>query len=281
MLCDELFDFPTSPRLGAHGLFFHIFSAKVCANAGLAILKRCGNDSTVLSRVYMYVYFYSLHWSVPIKDCLKPLLEGYRVGMTAGTLYGAFFCIYFYLEFNFWTSTQLSALHADCVTYLQQMEDYQQMKHAVVLNFLRHMVARLLGFADGSEEVEYEALCQETGDLPVICALRRTQMVVRCFLGEHEKVAELSLEWQPTICKVLVSQVNTLEVTFVSAMSCMAVLRQSPPGHRNQKYMKMAVKCRKKIKSWVAKSCPNCVARTSLFSLGTVSSLLLCLGDAY
>jgi hypothetical protein len=199
-----------------------------------------------------------------LNDILKPLLEGYRIGVTTGTLYGAFFCVAFYIEFCVWTGVELTALHMDCETYLKQMEDYEAMKHAAFLNTTRHMIARLIGFTDDSEEADFEALFLEKNDVPMMCALRRVQIYVGCFLGDHLKVAELCLEWQAIIAKTLISQVSILEVTFASSLSCMALLRINK-GHGSRKYMKMAAKCRKKIKSYMAKSCPNSFARKFWF----------------
>lgn len=180
--------------------------------------------------------------------------------MTTGTLYGAFYCVGFYVEFCLWTAVELTSLHADCATYLQQMDDYDSLKHAAFLNTTRHMISRLIGFTDDSDEGDYEALFLEKNDIPMMCALRRAQIYVGCFLGDHQKVADLCLEWQPIIKETLISQVSILEITFASSLSCMALLRQSD-GRGPRKYMKMAAKCKQQIKSYVAKSCPNSVAR--------------------
>ena len=199
---------------------------------------------------------------MPLKDTLKPLLEGYKIGMTTGSLYGAFYCVAFYVEFCLWTASELTSLYADCASYLRQMEDYEALKHAAFLNSTRHMVSRLIGLTDSSEEADFEAVFQSENDIPMMCALRRAQLYVGCFLGEHEAVAKMSLEWQPIIAERLISQVSILEITFASALSCMATLRTNK-ARGGRKYMKMAAKCRKMIKTYVAKSCPNGVARKS------------------
>ena len=215
------------------------------------------------SRCYLYVYVYTIHWTTPLNDVLKPLLDGYRIGMTTGTLYGAFFCVAFYIEFCFWTGVELAAIYSDCAAYMRQMEDYEALKHAAFLNSTRLMISHLIGLTDDSEEKDFEAVFLKKNDIPMICALRRVQIYAGCLLAEHEKVAELSLEWQPIIAERLISQVSILEVTFASGLSCMAFLRQTTKkGLRiNRKYLNMAAKCRKKIKSYLKKSCPNCVAR--------------------
>ena len=92
------------------------------------------------------------------------------------------------------------------------------------------------------------------------CVLTRTKMYVACVLGEHRKAADMSLEWHAKILKLLPAQANTLEVTFVSALSSFAVARET----RNKKYAKHARACMQKIKGWVSKGCPNCVAHEAL-----------------
>ncbi|KAG7347491.1 serine/threonine protein kinase [Nitzschia inconspicua] len=237
-------------------------ASRICAQAGLTILGRC-NDQSIASRCYLLVYVYNMHWTTPLNDLLKPLLEGYRVGMTTGTLYGALFCVGFYVEFCFWTGVELTSLYTDCATYLQQMEDYEAMKHAGFLNCTRHMISRLIGFTDNSEEDDIEALYMEVNDMPMMCALRRAQIYVECFLGNHQRAADLGLEWQPIIMERLISQVSIVEITFATSLSCMALLRQNN-GRGPRKYMKMGAKCRKQIKTYEAKLCPNCVAHAAL-----------------
>jgi hypothetical protein len=195
-----------------------------------------------------------------LNDILKPLLEGYKVGVSTGTLYGAFYCVSFYIEYSVWTGVELTALLIDCETYLKQMEDYEAMKIAAFLNTIRHMITRLIGTTDDAEEVDFEAFFLTKNDIPMMCALRRTQIYVCCLLGNHQKAAELCLEWQPVIAKTFLSQVSILEVTFASSLSCMAHLRQHK-GRGSRKFLDMAAKCRKKINSYMSKSCPNCFAR--------------------
>jgi hypothetical protein len=244
-----------------------VCSAKLCGQAGLTILGRC-HDQSVVSRCYLLTYVFVLHWTSSYKDILKALLEGYRVGMTTGTLYGAFFCITFYVEFCIWSGVELTALHIDCERYLKQMEDYEATKIAACLNCTRHMIARLIGSAKDSEEVDFEAFFLEKNDIPMMCALRRAQIYVGCFLGDQAKVAELCLEWQPIIAKAMISQASILEVTFASSLSCMTVVRQKK-GRDLRKYLRMATKCRKKINIYLAKSCPNSVVRKFLNLLCT------------
>jgi hypothetical protein len=234
-------------------------SARLCAQAGLTILDRCKVQSLV-SRCYLAVYVYTLHWTTPLKDILRPLLEGYKIGVTTGTLYGGFFCVSFYIEYCVWTGVELTALLIDCETYLKQMEDYEATKIASFLKTTRHMIARLIGSSDDAEEVDFEAFFLPKNDIPMMCALRRVQIYVCCFLGNHQKAAELCLEWQPIIAKTFLSQVSILEVTFASSLSCMAHLRQTK-GRGSRKLLGMAAKCRNKINCYTTKSCPNCIAR--------------------
>lgn len=187
-------------------------------------------------------------------------LEGYAIGMQMGTLDSAFWNIYFFLEFSIWSGATLAPIYSDFMTYMLQAEDYDAQKSLAAMKITSHMVARLRGLADESDEVHLEELCSFKGGETLECVLRRTQMYVACILGEHQKAADMSLEWHAKIMKLLPGQANTMETTFISALSCFAVSRRS----NDKKYLKHARACMQKIKGWVAKGCPNCVAHEAL-----------------
>ena len=234
-------------------------TAKLCGEASLTILRRCPLP-TIQARLIMIAYVYVLHWTMPMKSCLKPLLAGYEVGMRNGNIDGAFWDIYFFLEFSIWSGGSLAPIYADFLTYIRQAADYDAQKSITAMKITAHMIARLRGIADESDEAALEELCNVKGGETLQCVLSRTKMYVACVLGEHQKAADLSLEWHAKVMKLLPAQANTLEVTFISSLSCFAMARQT----KDKKYAKHAKACMQKIKGWVSKGCPNCVAHEAL-----------------
>ena len=225
-------------------LVLSVNRAKLCGDAGLAIMKR-SNLPIVDARCVMIANAYCLHWSTPLRSCMRSLLQGYKTGMKMGALDSASWCIHFYLEYYFYSGGRLALLFSDWTTYVKQMEDYDAQLALVIMKVTLHIIARLRGVADETEEVEYETLCEEKGEDTLKCVFKRTQMYVATLFGDHEKTAKIALEWQPKVMAALPAQVNGLEVTFLSALSGMAYSRQNP---KNKKYLKHAKMCMKKIK---------------------------------
>ena len=234
-------------------------SAKVCGEASLAILPRC-HYPAIYSRLIEIAYVYALHWTMPIQSTLKPLLKGYKVGMRNGSVEGAFWCIYFFLEHSFWSGGTLAPIYADFQTYIRQANEYDAQKTVAAMKIAAHMIARLCGLADELDEANLEELCNVKGGLTLQSHLSRTRMYVACVLGEYQKAADMSLEWHAKAMKLMPAQANTLEVSFVSALSSFATARAT----KDKKYAKHARVCMQKLKSWVSKGCPNCVAHEAL-----------------
>lgn len=92
------------------------------------------------------------------------------------------------------------------------------------------------------------------------CVHRRSRMFLACIFEEHTKTADWSNEWHDKVMKQLPAQIYTLEVTFVSALSCMAVFRENPKAKREKK-LKRSKFVHQEIESWVSELCQNCVAR--------------------
>ncbi|CAB9504028.1 Transcriptional regulator [Seminavis robusta] len=244
------------------GVFEDFETAKVCGEAGVMIMRRC-DFPRINSRCIMLAYGLCIHWSTPLKDCLNTLREGYETGMKTGTLTadGAFGAIHFYLSFCFWSGLDLKTLHADYSTYIRQMDECGAAKAALMTKPNRHIITRLRGLPDEMNEEEVVSFSREKKDPVVECFLRWAQIWLACYLGHHREAAELSLEWIPKIVKLLAAHNIVLESIFVSALSSMAVIRETGG---NKKLRKHATFCRKKMKSWVSKGNPNCVAHESL-----------------
>ena len=166
---------------------------------------------------------------------MPPMLQGYETGMKQGTIDAASWCLYFYIEFNFFSGGQLDDLSDDLTYHIAQLEQYDAKLAIVVMKLLRYMISRLRGVSDETPEAELEKLCEDQVTLQAV--FYRTKMYLACFLGNHDLTAALSYEWQPKLTKVLPAQLNVLETTFVSALSCMAESRMNP---KNSKLLKQA-----------------------------------------
>ncbi|MFB2770528.1 AAA family ATPase [Pelatocladus sp. BLCC-F211] len=72
------------------------------------------------------------HWKEQTRECLKPLLEGYSVGLETGDLEFAAYCLNAYSYFSYFIGKELTALEQDLVTYSDAIS---QIKQKTVFNW--------------------------------------------------------------------------------------------------------------------------------------------------
>lgn len=210
-------------------------------------------------------YVYALHWTMPLKDCIEPLLEGYQIGIKTGSIDSAFWCICFYLEYSLYTGAPLESLQEDLKTFIRHIGGYNAAKPLLLLRFTEWAITKLIDpdHEGGNEEILAD-ICKEEGEDAMVLTFPLRQLYASSILGEHQKAVDLSLEWYAKIMKTLTAQVNLIETNFVSALSCMALARQEIKQSKKKKYMKHSKECHAKIKSWTRKGCPNCVVHEAL-----------------
>ena len=221
-------------------------------------MRKCNNPIT-FSRTLMLVYGLCLHWTMPIKNCLKPLREGYEMGMKSGQLSSecAFGNIHFYMLMCFCSGMPLATISGDYKIYTSQMEDCGATQALAMTSPNGRIITRLRGMPDEMDEEAILTLAREKKFDTIECFVRHQQIWLGCFLGDHEEGATIAIEWTPKIMKLLAGMYIVLEAVFVSCICAMSVVRKK----KDKKMLKHAMIWRKKIKSWVAKGNPNCVAR--------------------
>lgn len=227
-------------------------------------MKR-GNYPALQARCTQMAYVYALHWTMPVKDCIEPLLAGYEIGIKTGSIDSAFWCICFHLEYSIYTGAPLESLLEDLNTFIRHMGDYNATKPLLLLRFTQFALTRLINpNRTGANEDYLAKCCEEEGEEAMVVCFPMRQMYAFSILGEHQKVADMSLEWWARIMKVLPAQVNLIETSFVGALSCMALLHQDIKKSKKKKYLKHAKDCHAKIKNWTRKGCPNSVVHEAL-----------------
>lgn len=243
------------------GVFEDFETAKICGEAGVQIMNR-SEYPAMNSRTLMLAYGLCIHWSTPLKDCLKGLRDSYEWGMKTGQLTSecAFGGIHFYVSFCFWSGMNLNLVYKDYTIYMNQMEELGSKQAFATTAPNRQIVTRLRGTPDEMDEAGLLEFARERNDPVIECFIRWSEIYIACLFGDHEKGATISLEWVPKIMKLVAGMNVVLETVFASALCSMAVIRKTG----NKKLSKHAAFCRKKIKSWVSKGNPNCVAHDAL-----------------
>ncbi|KAG7339134.1 multi-sensor signal transduction multi-kinase [Nitzschia inconspicua] len=176
------------------------------ASNGLAMLKRV-KCKDVESRTIFLSYTYCAHWVMPMKDCMKYLLQGYKIGLSTGDLMSATFCAHFWCEYALYTSVPLVDLDSNMANYAEQMKDFGQ---AMVLlgNKMVHQTVRILrgkaGHNDGTcvvlsgDVMDQEDVRNElsaAGDAFMEIAMQRFRIILACYIGDYENGAALAMQW--------------------------------------------------------------------------------------
>lgn len=81
------------PNFASVGFMLGAFLAdfdggEIYAKHALELLEKSGSEA-IKSRTLLVAYGSNLHWKIPFNDCVKPLLEGYNVGMKMGDVESA------------------------------------------------------------------------------------------------------------------------------------------------------------------------------------------------
>jgi len=193
------------------------------------------------------------------------MLEGYEIGMKTGSIDSAFWCICFHQECSICTGAPLKSLLEDLKTFTRQMGDCNAEKQLLLLRLTQSALTKLVDpNHEGSNEECLTTIFKKEGEEAMAVAFPMWQMHACCFLREHKKVADMSLEWWAKIMKILPAQVNRIKTSFVGALSCMALLRPDTKNSKKKKHMKHAQECYAKIQSWTRKRCPNSVIHEAL-----------------
>ena len=253
-----------------NGVLEDFDGGRICGEKAVAVMKRCGVMS-VEPRCRFICNTYIFHWKKPLQQCRQNLLEAYRVGMKTGDLDSACFALYHYLEAGLFTGQLLDDLDADFRVYTRQMLDYNMIYHWKISSFCWQALANLrivLQTGDPTvltgevynEEVELEQMHSE-GDIVVEANFRRIQMLVSGYFASYQKAADIAITWGEKSNALLPGQPGCVEVLFIGSLSCFAICSRTREG---KKYRDLGIKFAKKLKGWMEKGNPNCVAHDAL-----------------
>ncbi|KAG7372721.1 multi-sensor signal transduction multi-kinase [Nitzschia inconspicua] len=125
------------------------------ASNGIAMLKRI-KCKDVEARTIFVAYTYCAHWIRPMKDCMKFLFQGYKIGLSTGDILSAMYCAHFWCECALYTGMPLVDVDSNIASYGEQMKDFGQ---SMILSGLKmvHQSVRILrgkaGHNDGTGAV--------------------------------------------------------------------------------------------------------------------------------
>ncbi len=106
------------------------------------------NANELKAKVFNAVEGMIRHWKEPVRDTLKPLLEGYQNGLETGVFDFAGYCVHLYLIYSYLTGKELVGLEQEMVIYVQAVD---QLKQENVLYYIKIYHQALLNLMGQSE----------------------------------------------------------------------------------------------------------------------------------
>lgn len=235
-----------------------IQTAKAYAEHALRIIEKY-ESRNIKSQVLYVTHCFSLHWSNPLQQMLKPLLKSYEVGMQMGDTESAGWGIYHYMLVAFQVSHQLETLAHDGSVYSRQMWEVGKIKQFTYFNCTWQLCLNLMGHAEDPLVLSGEAMDEEDYEkrasgksihlLPILLSHR---IILYGFLGAYQKCSELALK-VGDLAKDIPGSPLVVMCACLNGLSLCHMARQT--GKR--KYKNGAKKFLGRIKTWLARGNPN------------------------
>jgi hypothetical protein len=198
----------------------------------------------------------------PIHAMLKPLLNGYEIGMQTGDVVRALHNLNCYLQAAMVAGRSLTVLEADCRMFVRQMREFKQDLLEKFSSCLWQMVLNLMGHSKNTTVLTGEAMEEETEiETSLHQAMFQTyKLQLYVWFGDHEQGAELAISKGDSFMKASPGSSLCYIDNFMRGISLFHMARST----KKAKYKKHAKLVLAKVRKWVEKGNPNVVHHEAL-----------------
>jgi hypothetical protein len=209
------------------------------------------NESTTLRGAHLYI----LPWTKPLHQSMKPLADGYEVGMQVGDTESACECLLNRVVILFVSGNSLHHIDEQTCVYLTQVEELNRLYLAQVLRIILRAVSNLRGNADDPRLLVGEVVNRnEVLESAVLKNAEEAMQSFLCaYLGEHELGAELALAKGDKYLKEAPCHPFGMWETLCRGISLYAMARRT----KKQNFKKHALRVKKTIETWFDSGNPN------------------------
>ncbi|MEB3219574.1 MAG: AAA family ATPase, partial [Nostocales cyanobacterium 94392] len=136
------------------------------------------------------------HWQDPLQTTLKPLLQGYQMGLETGDLEWSVWCIFSYSFHSYCAGKELTELEQELANYSMAIAqckqttalNYQKVYHQAVLNLLGRNENPEILVGDAYNEDLMLPQHQEVNDRPAVYHVKINKLML-CYLFENYEQA--------------------------------------------------------------------------------------------
>merc|ERR1712226_130612 len=250
------------------------------ADLALEVIEKSRSDNG-RPRTFALVYNFLYPWSRPIMDMLKPLLEGYTMGLQQGDTEYACMNIWTYINTKLVLGSHpLDSMDTDCRIYRNQMKDLKQLTIYCCTSYTHQVILNLMG-------VNKQTIIDEDNhnDDATDCTAKRTSLlgdactqedIDKGEKGDNAQIQSSLLVAQATLLTLFGEYIENANQTiknghghfkkltpghgafvpfdcFLRGVSCFAAAQMT--GER--KYFKIGETLQNKMNKWADKGNPN------------------------
>jgi len=226
------------------------------AKAAELILSTKPGASRMQSRSANVIQGFINHWTMPLRETLTPLLEGYKAGRSSGDFESAKLCLGFRVVHTFHAGYHLNTdliaeainlhinfLHPDITTELW-------------LQIYLLAIKKLCNIELEENEKDFDGILQTTSEgqamssLTMQCYTNTIQLELYAFFGDWEEAKSLLLTTSD-VRAILQSPYPAVRHTFFEGLICIKAAQSSVGKMDSWKWKRRALKSMKFIRRWI------------------------------
>jgi len=225
------------------------------AKAAELIISTKPGASRMKSRSANVIQGFINHWTIPLRETLTPLLEGYQAGRDSGDFESAKLCLGFRVVHTFHAGIPLNTdliaeainlhinfLHPDITTELW-------------LQIYLLAIKKLCNIELEENEKDFDGILQATSEgdmssLTMQCYIRTIQLELVAFFGDWEEAKSLLLT-TADVRAVVQSTHPAVRYTFFEGLICLKAAQSLVGMMDSWKWKRRALKSMKFIRRWI------------------------------
>jgi len=246
--------------------------AKKFGQGALYMFHRLGRQNEAESRTINLVHNSLMHWVFPLEGTKQAFVNGYNIGLQQGNMESALGNILSYIRVCFFTGKKLDTIDKDMALYSSLMKDFGQAVHLRHLSMTWQAVLNLKGASNYSTQLVGDSFDERSMNSPNSSTLQRdrlelawNQAYVAMIFGAYKLGADISVQTiDDRHGEGFDGSITVLVSTFCASFCCFAtasdvtITQDQRKTKDSKKYVQIAQKYRKQLKTWQEKGCPNC-----------------------
>lgn len=234
------------------------------AKAAELILSTKPGASRMKSRSANVIEGFINHWTIPLRDTLTPLLEGYQHGRDSGDFESAKLCLGFRVMHTFHAGYALNTdLFAEAIN-LHINFLHPDITKELWLQIYLLAIKKLCNIELEENEKDFYGILQATSEgtamssLTMQCYIHTIQLELYAFFGDWEEAKSLLLT-TADVRAVLQSPYPAVRYTFFEGLICLKAAQSSVGMMDSWKWKRRALKSMKFIRRWIKCGNPNII----------------------